>query len=143
MSGSSRSRFVTLQELVEQIGISKGRFAQLQQQGFFPPAQRTGSNRPVFDQPLVQQCLEVVRSRVGINGEPLLFNRKPKQNPLSKHVAPASKKYENLIMALASLGLSPTVEQVDAAIATLPSHGAGMDEPALIKAIFLYLKKQG
>ncbi len=144
MSGPSRSRFITLQELVEQLGISKGRFAQLQKQGFFPPAQRTtSSNRPVFDQTLVQQCLEVVRSRVGINGEPLLFNRKPKQNPLRKHVAPASKKHENLIIALASLGLSPTVEQVDAAIATLPSHGADMDEPTLIKAIFLHLKKQG
>ena len=143
MSGSSRSRFITLQELVEQLGISKGRFAQLQKQGFFPPAQRTSGNRPVFDQTLVQQCLEVVRSRVGINGEPLLFNRKPEQKRLRKHVAPASKKHENLIMALASLGLSPTVEQVDAAIATLPSHGADMDEPTLIKAIFLHVKKQG
>jgi len=143
VSGSSRSRFVTLQELVEQLGISKGRFAQLQKQGFFPPALRTSSNRPVFDQTLVQQCLEVVRSRVGINGEPLLFNRKPKQEPLRKRVTPASKKHEALIVALASLGLSPTVEQVDAAIASLPNQGADMDEPSLIKAIFLYLKKQG
>jgi predicted DNA-binding transcriptional regulator AlpA len=142
VSGSGRSRFITLQELCEQVGLSKGRFAQLQKQGFFPPAQRTSSNRPVFDQTLVQQCLEVVRSRVGINGEPLLFNRKPKQEPLRKRVTPASKKHGALITALASLGLSPTVEQVDAAIATLPSHGAGMDEPTLIKAVFLHLKKQ-
>lgn len=143
MSGSSRSRFVTVQELVEQLGISKGRFSQLQKQGFFPPALRTSSNRPVFDQTLVQQCLEVVRSRVGINGEPLLFNRKPKQEPLRKRVTSASKKHEALIAALQSLGLSPTVEQVDAAIASLSSQGADLDEPSLIKALFLYLKRQG
>ncbi len=69
MSGSSRSRFITVQELCEMLGISKSRFAQLQKRGFFPRAVRTSSNRPVFDQTLVQQCLDVVRSRVGINGE--------------------------------------------------------------------------
>ena len=143
MSGSSRSRFITVQELCEILSISKSRFAQLQKRGFFPPAVRTSSNRPVFDQTLVQQCLEVVRSRVGINGEPLLFNRKPKQEPLRKRVTPATKKHEMLLTALASLGLSPTVEQVDAAIASLPNQGADMDEPTLIKAIFLHLKKQG
>lgn len=124
------------------LGISKSRFAQLQKQGFFPPAVRTSSNRPVFDQTLVQQCLEVVRSRVGINGEPLLFNRKPKQEPLRKQATPIKRKHEDLIAALSSLGLSATVEQVTAAIDTLPNKGAGMDEPALIKAVFLHLKKQ-
>jgi hypothetical protein len=41
------------------------------------------------------------------------------------------------------LGLSASVEQVSAAIATLPNGGADMDEPRLIRAVFLYLKKQG
>ncbi len=143
MSGPNRSRFITLQELCEQVGLSKGRFAQLQKQGFFPPAQRTSSNRPVFDQTLVQQCLEVVRSRVGINGEPLLFNRKPKQESSKTRATPTKGKHEDLIAALASLGLTATAEQVTAAIATLPNKGAGMDEPALIKGVFLHLKKQG
>jgi hypothetical protein len=142
VSGPSESRFITVQELCEMLGISKSRFAQLQRRGFFPAGARTSSNRPVFDQPLVQQCLEVVRSRVGINGEPLLFNRKPAQEPSKKRATPIKGKHEDLIAALSSLGVTATAEQVTAAIATLPNKGAGMDEPALIKAVFLHLKKQ-
>ena len=125
------------------LGISKGRYYTLQKRGIFPAPQRTSSNRPVFDQTLTQQCVEVVRSRVGINGEPILFNRKPAQEPSKKRVTTGPKKHEDLIAALGSLGLSVSVEQVAAAIATLPNGGADMDEPALIKAVFLILKKQG
>ncbi len=142
MSGSSRSRFITLHELCEMLGISKGRYYTLQKRGIFPAPQRTSSNRPVFDQELVQKCVEVVRSRVGINGEPILFNRKPAQERSKKRPASVRGKHDDLIAALGSLGLSVSVEQVNAALATLPNNGGDMDEPALIKAVFLHLKKQ-
>ncbi len=143
MSGQARSRFITLQELCEMLGISKGRYYTLQRRGIFPAPQRTSSNRPVFDQTLTQQCVEVVRSRVGINGEPILFNRKPVPEPSKKRPASVKGNHDDLIASLGSLGLSPTVEQVNAALATLPNNGADMPEPALIKAVFLHLKKQG
>ena len=143
MSGQARSRFITLQELCDQLGISKGRYYTLQKRGIFPAPQRTSSNRPVFDQELVQKCVEVVQSRVGINGEPILFNRKPVQEPSKKRPVAVKGKHDDLIAALGSLGLSVNAEQVNAAIATLPNGGADMAEPALIKAVFLHLKKQG
>jgi len=124
------------------LGISKGRYYTLQRRGIFPAPQRTSSNRPVFDQEQVQKCVEVVRLRVGINGEPILFNRKPAQEPSKKRPATVKSKHDDLIAALGSLGLSPTVEQVTAALGTLPNNGSDMDEPALIKAVFLHLKKQ-
>jgi NaMN:DMB phosphoribosyltransferase len=124
------------------LGISKTRYYTLQRRGIFPDPQRTSSNRPVFDQEQVQKCVEVVRSRVGINGEPILFNRKPAQEPSKKRPATVKSKHDDLIAALGSLGLSPTVEQVTAALATLPNNGGDMNEPALIKAVFLHLKKQ-
>lgn len=125
------------------LGISKGRYYTLQKRGIFPAPQRTSSNRPVFDQTLTQQCFEVVQRRVGINGEPILFNRKPVQEPSKKRPASLKGKHDDLIAALGSLGLSVTAEQVAAAIASLPNAGADMAEPALIKAVFLILKKQG
>jgi predicted DNA-binding transcriptional regulator AlpA len=143
MSGSSRSRFITVQELCELLGISRSRFNALQKRGYFPPALRTSSNRPVFDHNLTQQCLDVVRSRVGINGEPILFNAKKKAEPSKKRPVSAKDKHEDLIAALASLGLSASSEQVGMAIAALPNQGADLDHPALIKAVFLHLKKQG
>lgn len=141
MSGTSRTRFITLQELCDQLGISKTRYYQLQRKGVFPAPQRAG-NRPVFDQNLTQQCVEVVRSRVGINGEPILFNAKRKQEAVQKRSTTAKAKHDDLIASLASLGLTVNKETVAAAIASLPNAGADLDEPALIKAVFLILKKQ-
>lgn len=140
MSGPTRSRFITLQELCEQLGISKTRYYQLQKKGVFPAPQRAG-NRPVFDNNLAQQCVEVVRSRVGINGEPVLFNAKRKQESVQKRPAPV-KGHDDLIAALGSLGLTVTKEQVAAAVHSLPNNGTDLDEAGLVKQVFLILKKQ-
>ena len=142
MSGQARSRFITLQELCDQLGISKGRYYTLQRRGIFPAPQRTSSNRPVFDQTLTQQCVEVVRSRVGINGEPILFNAKRKQESVQKRPVSVKGKHDDLIAALASLGLTVTKEQVAAAVHSLPNNGTDLDEAGLVKQVFLILKKQ-
>ncbi len=142
MVGPNRSRFITLQELCEQLGISKTRYYQLQQKGVFPAPQRAG-NRPVFDNNLAQQCVEVVRTRVGINGEPVLFNAKRKQEPVQKRPVSVKGKHDDLIATLASLGLTVTKEQVALAVHSLPNNGADLDEAALVKAVFLILKRQG
>lgn len=68
---------------------------------------------------------------------------KPVPEPSKKRPASVKAKHDDLIAALGSLGLSATAEQVTAAIASLPNAGADMEEPALIKAVFLHLKKQG
>jgi predicted DNA-binding transcriptional regulator AlpA len=143
VSGPPRSRrFITLQELCDQLGISKGRYYTLQKRGIFPAPQRTSSNRPVFDQTLTQQCVEVVQTRIGVNGEPILFNAKRKQESVQMRPVSVKGKHDDLIASLASLGLSVSVEQVNVALASLPNAGADMAEPALIKAVFLHLKKQ-
>jgi len=141
VSGTSRTRFITLQELCDQLGISKTRYYQLQKKGVFPAPQRAGS-RPVFDTNLAHQCSEVVRTRTGINGEPVLFNAKRKQEPVQKRPAAAKGKHDDLIASLGSLGLTVTKEQVAVAIQSLPNSGSDLDEPALVKAVFLVLKKQ-
>ncbi len=141
MSGTSRTRFITLTELCEQLGISKTRYYQLQRRGVFPAPQRAG-NRPVFDTNLTQQCVEVVRTRVGINGECVLFNAKRKQEPVQKCPTSVKGKHDDLIAALGSLGLTVSKEQVAAALHSLPNNGGDLDEPALIKAVFLHQKKQ-
>ena len=141
MSGTSRTRFITLQELCEQLGISKTRYYQLQKKGVFPAPQRAG-NRPVFDTTLAQQCSEVVRTRTGVNGEPVLFNAKRKQEAVQKRPVSVRGKHDDLFAALASLGLTVTKEQVAVAVTSLPNSGSDLDEAALVKAVFLVLKKQ-
>jgi predicted DNA-binding transcriptional regulator AlpA len=140
VSHSSKARFITLAELCEMLDISKSRFYALQKKGIFPAPQRAG-NRPVFDQSLSQQCVEIVRSRVGLNGEPVLFNRKAVEQPSRTRPDSAKGKHDDMIAALQSLGVTATADQVAAALKTLPNAGAGMEEPEKIRAVFLHLRK--
>jgi hypothetical protein len=142
MSKPSQNRFITVQELCELIGVSKNRFYSLQKAGIFPAALRSPlNNRPVFDSALVEQCLGIVRHRVGANGAPWVPNRK---NPVVSTTirSPASSRHKDLITALMSLGLTVTAGQIDEGVKKLPDSGQGMDEAELIRRLFLELRKQ-
>lgn len=143
MSKASQNRYVTVTELCELIGLSKNRFYALQKNGIFPAALRSPlNNRPVFDTALVEQCLGIVRSRIGANGAPYVPNRKkatPNREPRRK----PSGRHQGLIEALASLGLTATSAQVEEAIGQLPEGGEGMEEAELIRQLFLQLRKKG
>jgi predicted DNA-binding transcriptional regulator AlpA len=140
VSQPSKARFITLAELCEMLGISKSRFYALQRKGILPASQRAG-NRPVFDQQLVEQCVGVVRSRVGINGEPVLFNRKTVAEPAKTRPATVKMKHDEMIASLQQLGVTATAGQVEAALKSLPAEGKGMDDAARLRAVFLELRK--
>jgi hypothetical protein len=142
MSKPSQNRYVTVQELCELVGLSKNRFYALQRAGIFPAAMRSSLNgRPVFDSALVEQCLGIVRNRVGANGVPYVPNRKsrPARQPSTKKPA---GRHQGLIEALGSLGLTATPAEVDEAMKRLPDGGAGLEEPELIRQVFLELRKK-
>jgi hypothetical protein len=142
MSKAAQNRFVTVSELCELIGLSKNRFYALQKAGIFPAALRSPlNNRPVFDSALVEQCLGIVRHRVGANGAPWVPNRKNPPVKRAPQKAPGDR-HRALIESLASLGLTATAAQVDEALARLPEGGAGLEEPELIRRLFLDLRKQ-
>ena len=143
MSKPSQNRFMTLSELCELIGLSKNRFYALQKAGIFPECQRNPlNNRPVFDSQLVEQCLGIVRHRVGANGAPWVPTRK-KATPSREPRIKSAGRYQGLIEALASLGLTATPTEVEEAIGRLPEGGAGVNEPELIRQVFLDLRKKG
>ena len=142
MSKPSQNRFITVTELCELIGLSKNRFYALQKAGIFPAAIRSPlNNRPVFDSTLIEQCLGIVRNRIGANGAPYVPNRK-KAIPTRESRRKSAGLHQGLIEALASLGLSATPAQVDEAMGQLPEGGAGMEEPELIRQVFLQLRKK-
>lgn len=132
----TKQRFVTLSELCDLLQIGKQTYYKLVRRGVLPAPMRAGT-RPVFDTDLTQQCVEVVRSRVGLNGEPVLFNRRPGTAPVPKKKA--TDKHGDLLAALASLGVQTTAAKVQAVLETLPRD---LPEPELIKAVFRELKKQ-
>jgi hypothetical protein len=143
MSKPSQNRFITVTELCELIGLSKNRFYALQKAEIFPAAIRSPhNNRPVFDSTLIEQCLGIVRNRIGANGAPYVPNRK-KVIPTRKSRRKSAGLHQGLIEALASLGLTATAAQVEEALGRLPEGGAGLEEPEVIRRVFLELRKKG
>ena len=137
------SRFITIQEVCDLLGLSKSRFYTLQKSGVFPEAMRNPSNnRPVFDKELVRQCLGIVKTRVGANGKPATFNRKTaRQKTQRKPASNAGPQHSELIDALASLGLNANAAKVEEALKSLPTQGSGLDHPELVRQVFLQLRK--
>ena len=119
------------------------RFYALQKNGILPAALRSPlNNRPVFDTALIEQCLGIVRTRVGANGTPYVPNRR-KATPSRETQKKSSGRHQGLIESLASLGLTATPAQVEEAMGRLPEGGAGLGEPELIRQVFLELRKKG
>ena len=141
MAASSTGRFITLQELCELLGISKATFYKHHRQGVFPEPLRTGGGRLVFDLALVERCQQVVRTRTGVNGEPVIFQLRKTSVAGSQKAGTRkpSGQHEELIKSLASLGLTATAEQIDQVVKELP---ADLSEPERLRKVFLLLRKQ-
>lgn len=133
----SKPRFITLGELCDLLGIGKQTYYKLQRQGYFPEPIRSPNGRPFFSAELIDECQAIVRTRCGKNGLPLTLNRKPGAAAAPKKKAVAAK-HEDLLAALASLGVQTTPANVQAVLETLPTD---LPEPELIKAVFRELKK--
>jgi hypothetical protein len=72
---------------------------------------------------LVEQCLGIVRNRVGANGVPYVPNRKRAAATPDSRKKP-SGRHQGLIEALASLGLTATAAQVEEVLGRLPEGGS-------------------
>jgi hypothetical protein len=131
-------KFLTFAEISEILGISKTRLYELIRQGIFPEPQRNASNnRPLFNSDLTERCRQVLKTRIGVNGQPYTPNRKRKSPAAAQR-----GRHESLVGHLSSLGITATSKQVDDAIKSLPEGGKGLDEGDLVKQVFLRLRQQ-
>jgi len=130
---------VSVRRMAELCQLSRSRFYDLIDLGVFPkPVQHPSSNRPMFDRQLQDKCLEIRRTGIGANGQPVLFNRKPKKGTKPKTTLPL---IEPLLDALKGLGLTPSPFVVGEAVAALyPAGIAGLDQGDVIRKIFLHLQ---
>ena len=101
--------------------------------------------RPVYDRSLQEKCLEIRATGIGMNGVPVVFNRKSKnagsrkvQRKLPQETKP---DHADLLDALNGLGLSTTAHAVNAAVdALFPSGLAGHDQGDVVRRVFLHLQ---
>ncbi len=145
---------VSVAEMARMCSLSRARFYQLVQEGVFPPpVYDVRTRRPQYPEPIQRACLDVRRRNCGANGQPVLFYARgsrpaPRPKPTTKAKpgsAPRSgDRHADLIDGLKGLGLAGvTSEQVEAALrATYPSGTDGVDRGAVLRAVFLFLKRR-
>lgn len=138
---------ISVQEMAELLKLSRSRFYDLMRTGIFPrPVRIPSSNRPIFDQELQQRCLEIRRTGVGYNGQPVLFNRrrKAKANKRRQANMDATGEHSELVETLGSLGLTANKEAVQNAFAAnFPEGTDHFDKGEVIRRLFLYLQDKG
>src|SRR3974377_1539779 len=79
----SAKSVITVSEMADLCQLSRSRFYDLIEAGVFPkPVQHPSSKRPMYDRKLQEKCLEIRETGIGMNGQPVLFNRKPKKGSL-------------------------------------------------------------
>jgi hypothetical protein len=93
--------------------------------------------------------LEIRQTGIGANGQPVLFNRKPrrasppKAKALHRSAAKLTPDLAELLAALKSLGLVTTAQAVTDALAALfPEGHAELDPGDVIRKVFLHLQSK-
>lgn len=142
---SAEKRFVTVSEMAELCQISRSRWYDLVHAGVFPkPVLHPSSKCPMYDREMQEKCLEIRATGIGANAQPVLFNRKPKNNGQPRRAKPAKvaqPNHSDLLAALGELGLTTTALAVNEALTTLfPGGLAGIDQGDLIRKVFLHLQ---
>lgn len=146
---------ISIREMAERLGLSRGRFYELVEEGFFlPPIFLLANRRPAYAAEMARRNEVAKMVGIGVNGAPRVFYRR-REIPATQTSGPRTRSNARPIRredrlapikgAMVSLGLSNvTDEQVAAAIAELfPSGLEGLDEGDVIRAVFRHLRRSG
>jgi len=127
----------TVTELAKKLSLSRARFYQLVNMDIFPmPVYCIRTKRPFYPLGLQQQCMEIRKTGIGHNGQPIIFYRVRKGKP-AKSQNPSNVVYEQLVDTLRQLGMKITISEVKNAINTLYPRGtAGDDDGTIIRDLF-------
>lgn len=134
----------SVSELVGKLGLSRARFYELQKMGVFPaPLYCIHTKRPFYPLYLQQECVEIRKTGIGRNGQPVLFYapRKDKNTELSSLRDP---KHEELAAILKRMGLDVSPSKVSKAIEILyPDKLARRPiEGKIIRELFRYFEQR-
>ncbi len=136
---------VSMTEISEICQLSRARFYQLLQAGFFPkPLHDERSKRPYYDLELQQKILECRQSGIGVDGSFMLFYSRRKKNGTTsktgrKKIDPVIKE---LTETLQTMGLDITVKQVQQGLIEIYPDGTnGEDQGIVVRELFRYFKQ--
>ena len=139
---SITKQIVSMTEIAKMVQLSRARFYQLLEQGFFPkPLYDERSKRPYYDLALQNKILEARQSGIGSDGSFMLFYS-PRKNgttssPKKRNVDPMVKE---LAETLQEMGLETTVKQVEQGLSEIYPEGVDQEQGIVIRELFRLLK---
>jgi len=137
---------VSITELCQRIQLSRARYYQLLDSGFFPkPLHDERSNRPYYDTVLQNKILEARQTGIGVDGSFMLFYspRKNGTKKSSRNKSKLSPQIVEMTETLNSMGLSCSTNEVQGAIEELYPDGINdLDGGLVIREIFRHLKSK-
>ena len=138
-------QIVSITDISKMLQMSRARFYQLLEQGFFPkPLYDDRSKRPYYDLELQQKCLECRQSGIGVDGSFMLFYSPRKSESLAeirkKKTDPALKE---IVETLLTMGLEVTVKQVQQGLSELYPDGIeNLEQGLVIRELFRHFKSE-
>jgi len=129
-------------QMAAKLGLSRVRFYQLQKMGVFPQPLYSGPKRPFYPLDLQQQCHDIRKTGIGLNGQPTIFYAPRKKKGRCSTVQ-AEPKYQELTESLRQMGLNVTGDKIKAAVRAL--YPDGLAEPfdgEVIKKLYKYLDRR-
>ena len=138
---SISKQIVSMTEMAEMLQLSRARFYQLLDAGFFPkPLKDERSKRPYYDLKLQEHCLESRQSGIGVDGSFMLFYspRKKRTKKTKMSVSPAQEFAETLN----SMGLDCSEKEVSSALSEIYPEGTeGLVQGLVVRELYRYLKQ--
>ncbi len=132
---------VSVKEMAQIVGLSRSRFNQLIGTAF--PKPKYIGKRPYYDQEDQEICLTIKERRIGINGEPIMFqqrNNNSAEQPKQRTVIgkkPKQMKFESFfkkVKAFGSPGISEeTIKQIIGELC--PSGRIDFDDDQLFRSV--------
>ncbi len=134
---------VSMTEIAQMVQLSRARFYQLLQSGFFPkPLHDERSKRPYYDLELQQKILECRQSGIGVDGSFMLFYSPRKNGTASNVRKKIDPQVKELADTLTTMGLDITVKQVQQGLIEIYPDGTnGEEQGVVIRELFRYLKQ--
>jgi hypothetical protein len=150
MTVEQNAKAVSVAEMSRMVGLSRARFYQLMGSAFPWPLYDIRTKRPFFTEEMQEVCLEVRRRNCGIDGKAVLFYARrfgspsPKATKKKVTSAKTNGQLNELVEGVRCLGLTTvTTAQVESAFKkSFPNGRNGVDDGAVLRAVFLQIKRQ-
>ena len=140
---SITKQIVSMTEIAKMVQLSRARFYQLLEQGFFPkPLYDDRSKRPYYDLELQNKILESRQSGIGVDNSFMLFySPRKKENVTNMKKKQVDPMVKELSETLIEMGLDTTAKQVEQGLSEVYPEGIGDQEQGIVvRDLFRHLK---